>query len=91
MNSSSSKVSGVKTEKLDQVPATIKPISAPSEKERFETDLIRTSFVPFFVCERVGDDRIMVETIRISLVEITCADLCVLLVLTWCMWLRLLT
>jgi len=39
---------GVKTEKLDQVPSTIKPISAPTEKERFETELIQSLLVSYF-------------------------------------------
>jgi len=45
---SATTVPGMRTERLDQVPATIKPISAPTEKERFETELIQSLLVSYF-------------------------------------------
>lgn len=35
-------------DKLDQVPATIKAIAAPTEKEKFETELIQSLLVSYF-------------------------------------------
>jgi len=40
--------SGLKAEKLDQVPTTIKAINNPSEKEKFETELIQSLLVSYF-------------------------------------------
>jgi dynamin 1-like protein len=40
--------SGGKNEKLDQVPATIRAISAPTDKEKFETELIQSLLVSYF-------------------------------------------
>lgn len=45
------------TKRLPQVPATIKPPTNPSDKERFETELIQSLMVSYFgiVRKNVGD------------------------------------
>lgn len=72
--------SGGKSEKLDQVPATIRAISAPTDKEKFETELIQSLLVSYFDIVRKNIQDLVPKSIMHFLVNQVRAPLCVV----WC-------
>jgi dynamin 1-like protein len=69
--------SGGKNEKLDQVPATIRAISAPTDKEKFETELIQSLLVSYFDIVRKNIQDLVPKSIMHFLVNQVRTPLCV--------------
>jgi replication fork clamp-binding protein CrfC len=60
---------GARLEKLEHVPTSIKTLSAPSEKERFETELIQSLLVAYFDIVRKNQKDLVPKSVMHFLVN----------------------